>query len=275
MQDRSADLKLAFQFNKRFAHKVLAENGAVDRIMRNCSGLVVNTCFTGMKCAEGALHLAWLGLIAAGVPLDSTPTFAASCDSNADCRQVIRTHVLTNDREHVFGEMKDRIRPEALEILKRFQKDILMSWEIQHAELVDETVTKNLRSSCQNFADKQRVALRTKVEKQIKRQFGRELLSKYLGVLLDKGSWNESAKCYSHGRFCPLPHVEANCHSELSSLRMNASGTECVDYSTMGKQNCEFGKSLLPFAIWLAERILCQEELASCSEVSRLFCLCH
>jgi hypothetical protein len=69
-----------------------------------------------------------------------------------------------------------------------------------------------------------------------------------------------------HKKGCPLPHMTSTGKSKSKKarkrdLRAAVAGTECYDWSTFGLRQGLAGPTTRTLAIWLAQRILCLEDV--------------
>ena len=90
----------------------------------------------------------------------------------------------------------------------------------------------------------------------------KEAYSKMLLWLIDNRKWafkeDCSSECIIHDRECVgHPWQTSDCHG---ALRVNWAGTECVGWSTVGKQLRYAHRSERTHAIWLTQRIIQTED---------------
>lgn len=215
--------------------------GDADAVRLKGLRLVMTSDFSGMGTAELAVGMV-LDAVKKHVATGETdgPLFLpyAAADISDVCRSFITSH--SHPPLHIFGDLFGRLSKSALDGLA------------QKEELVNEV----LQETCEK-------------EKENLQMYGEQLLQAHMDTLSRPGSLLSKAKCDVHGKACPLPHsglpmeLHKQCQSEgcTMALSLNASGTECYDYSSMGEQKGLLGRTAKTFAVWVEERKRSAEDL--------------
>lgn len=202
----------------------LARQDLLERFAsRMQQGVVLSTDYSGVGAAEEAvrcLRVALNRLFPDEAP--SMVVYQRCGDKEPSCRSVLRSHVLTGP-SCVHGDIGERCDREIWEAMSM---DIA---RIQNSEV-----------------------LRTDIDPGF---FAKSCLQRAMGQdLTAVDAW-----CYRHERFCgvnPRPLVESTAAaSGKEPFCLHVAGFNCYDWSVMGARKGWFGKSLLPFTQWLAERL--------------------
>ena len=145
----------------------------------------------------------------------------------------------------MHGDLNSRLTDKARLALDKFEEEML-----ERIEFASEDVMENGKVRKQNLSDK---------------TFGMQILHGYLSILKEPGSFLEAGRCLKHNKECPLPHTSCQRDNKCSSERplvAAAAGTTCTDWSSFGLRRGLYGPSTRALAIWIAQRLLAQEDAA-------------
>ena len=176
------------------------------------SKVVVNTCYSGMGCAETATLAVQKGLAQRGISCEVK--YHSACDSQQLCAKAASAHKAEHD--HFFTNVWDRAPAGVQERLQAKARTLRKAVEQRQAALIKDGVSRPFIASWRR---------RTVIK------LGEKFVDYACGIL-SKCPWhaNTTSYCSKHDAQCrPVPQRSSN-----ECILVEIGGSTCVGWSSMG-----------------------------------------
>ncbi len=226
------------RFRERFIAQVDATQASALRHWCRANVVHATSHYSGFGMFEAALA----AFLETDGRMPQLRVFHASDIARA-CRKALLNHTAQTAPLHIGGDICRRAPPPQQEKLKACWQEAGQAWAAELKCLIDDgSHAAMIKDAKQCAADK--------------------LLAQLLEVLREAPLLTEDF-CYKCKALCPLHgHINSRRHPSRSRvLTVNSAGTTCVDHSSMGSHAGLLGKTIIPFTIWLKERMENREDL--------------